>query len=345
LSAVAVTLGVFLAETAILAGFLAGSILPSPALLLHSCIVLALFLWAGLTQKRSGNLVWPLMLAAVTASMGPAGAGGALLTMVLTRYFRRDAMPFDSWYASLFPEEHGIPHPLLPAGMDSVSVTEAVGVASFIDVLGFGTLNQKQELVALITRHFRPAFAPALRMALGDSANAIRVQAASAVARIEDEFMKRSFALGSSVARRKDAAELLALALHHDEYAATGLLDLDREADSRHRALEAYREYLRVQPSDLRAQAAVGRLLIQSGKVEEAAQWLDGCLEQDSSSNAMLLSYMEALFRLGRFSQLRELASRHSAEITQRAGFMDNSSEAVKLWAQPPLAACGRSHD
>src|SRR6185436_344770 len=131
--------------------------------------------------------------------------------------------------------------------VDSLDGLDTSSVAPFSDILFFGTLAQKQELISLMSRSFQPAFAPVLRAALDDANNAIRVQAASAITLIEDDFMRRSLSLASSVREKPGDPELLLKqARLHDDYARSGILDRDRERDSRKKALETYREYLRI---------------------------------------------------------------------------------------------------
>ena len=60
---------------------------------------------------------------------------------------------------------------------------------SFRDILALGSFEDKQAALAILTRRFTPPLAPALRLALNDPDAAIRVQAATAAARIEDLFL------------------------------------------------------------------------------------------------------------------------------------------------------------
>ena len=321
-----------LVEMAMLALVMAGDWSLAAAGLVHAAVVLALSLWTLLSPACRKDLRMPFLLTTMTCFMGPLGAFGVTVTMALTKLYGKSATPFEEWYASLFPEAQAQPaagfwHRVLSRGdLDQGSV------APFSDILFFGSLAQKQELISLVAKNFRPVFSPVLRMALDDSNNAIRVHAASAITTIEDEFLKRTLDLSAAVRRRPgDPSTLLRLARLNDEYAVAGILDRDRERQSREQAREAYREYLRLEPKDTEARTAIGRLLLIDRKYEEAANWLEESIRQDEPQP--LLLYMEALYNLGRFGDLRELVSARYSDLIQRGGMTLEAVETIKLWA------------
>jgi hypothetical protein len=77
----------------------------------------------------------------------------------------------------------------------------------------------------------------------------------------------------------------------------------------------------------------VGRLLLQSGKLEETCQWLKKTIERGEASSEATMAYMEALFRLGRFDELRRVARIYATQ-TDRWITQDESVETLKLWAK-----------
>jgi tetratricopeptide (TPR) repeat protein len=207
-------------------------------------------------------------------------------------------------------------------------------VAPFADILGFGTLEQKQELIGMIANEFQPTFAPTLRLALTDPNNAIRVQAASAITRVEDEFLQQSLALADEVRRHPgDARRIHALAAYHDAYASAGILDVDRARDSRQTARTAYLDYLQLQPLDHVTRAAVGRLLVQDGRYQDAADWLVEAIAAPEGRVHALLLWMEAQFNLGRFAEVRWAAVTHAKELIDREDTPLLARETLKLWA------------
>ena len=73
-------------------------------------------------------------------------------------------------------------------------------VEPFNDILSGGSVVQKQLALAKIARYFRPNLAPLLLQAIHDPDAAVRVQAATAMARIERDFMKRRMDLEKKLA-------------------------------------------------------------------------------------------------------------------------------------------------
>lgn len=326
-------------EVVVVYMLLKGQVSAAFAAFLHAAIVAGLALWTWRSKRFRGDIGWPLLLTTLLVVFGPLGALGTLVTMSLTRFYSRSAIPFEEWYASLFPERRIDPSGELVQRIRahlSAGATGTAGVTPFVDILAFGTLAQKQELITLVTKHFQPAFAPALRMALRDPNSSIRVQAASSVTKIENDLMARSMELGDAVQSQPSNPQLLlALAAHYDEYAATGLLDPLQEAASRESALAAYRKYLTIQPGDEHARAAAGRLLLRAGHAAEALDWIGGSIARGHLSADTLLPYMESLFSLHRYSDLREVARTHYKQLAADESLTGESLEAVKLWAAP----------
>ena len=330
-----VAVGVAGAEIVLVRLTVGGDISIFFGLAVHSLLVLGLGYWTSRARSLRADRRLPLLLTATTATLGPVGPLGTIFLLGLTTWFARSSLPFEEWYASLFPEEDI---------KDSVKLLERIqgggdqaapqtGVSSFIDILSFGTLEQKLDLVSLIAREYRPAFAPALRMALNEPSSTVRVQAASAVTTIEDNFSKQSQRLNESVKRRPSQPDLLlALARLYDDYSGAGILDKDRERAVREDALNTYEKYLKLAPDDDSARMAVGKLLVAGDRYADAVELLASFGNDDSAPPKALLLLMECLYRLNRFDELRELARARQAEIIE-ANFGIEVLETVKLWA------------
>jgi tetratricopeptide (TPR) repeat protein len=289
-------------------------------------------------DARSARALW--LLAVTFGAIGALGAAGTLLTIALGLHYDRHATPVDEWHRALFPEAEADQDEALWALVGVRRSDHRTTVAPFVDVLQHGSLAQKQAVVALIARHFRPAFAPALRLALVDPQNAVRVQAATAVSLIEAEATSQALDLERQRRERPDDLELLLrIARHEDQYAFTGLLDAAREQDSRARAIGALRAYLAARPEDVAAWHQLGRLFARLGRHEEALSCLREALRHGGSVETRLWA-MECLFHLRRFGELRLLA-RDSAESI--AGELQalpvETRQVLRLWVPDPVAA------
>lgn len=311
----------------------AGHIAPWLAVVAH---LLTAGVLAGVARAaRDAHRARALWLLAVgVGGLGPMGAAGAVLAVGLGRWFDRRATPIDEWRRALFPEGEVDKDEALWALVGVRQSDQRAGIAPFVDVLEHGALAQKQAVVALIARHFRPAFAPALRLALKDPQNAVRVQAATAVSLIEAGATSSALELERQRRERPgDLALLRELARHEDQYAFTGLLDAAREQESRTRAIEAFRAYLAARPDDAGAWHELGRLFARLGQYDEALPCLREALRLGGGVETRLWT-MECLFHLRRFADLRVLASESAAAMAaERQALPAQTPQMLRLWA------------
>jgi hypothetical protein len=268
-------------------------------------------------------------------AMGPLGSLGIGLTVTLRRSFARRATPFEEWYAALFPRITTTPtralyeRIVLRGGRPSKRST----VTPFLDIMALGTVQQKQAVIAMATDGFCPAFAPALRNALNDSEPAIRVQAATAFARIENRFLNRAMTLQAGLAERPhDADVILELARHHEECAESGILDDGRAQTELTKALAYYERVAALRRGDGMVAEAAARLLLRLGRPDQAMLWLKPLAVRSDASHEALAGYLTCLFHRKHFGRLRE-ACRLSGRRTDHALLPNGVGEALRLWS------------
>lgn len=341
-------------------GILAGSL----ALVLGECLLLALAatdvlsvaaafalhvlvggsaaLVAAARHREGRDVRLHLLLAVTTLGCGPFGALGTLGLAVVARWGQRASRPFQEWYESLFPEHEESISERVYDRVKSQLDDEDGEPASFADLVRFGSLEEKQAVIAIVGKHFKPAFAPILELALQDPVNAVRVQAATAISIVESRFSEAIVELTARLeAHPERSSDLLALARLYDDYAFTGLLDAERESNNREKALQCYQRYLLAEPDDASTKLAVGRLLLRAERYEEAAFWLKGVMHRDDPSPQLAIWYMECLFHLRRFAELRLWARRYAARIeSSPESFPPAALGTLSLWsASDPEAA------
>jgi hypothetical protein len=300
----------------------------------HLTLIGALCVWFRYSPGLRADVRLPLLLISGTAALGPVGPAGALVTMALARWYMRKATPFDEWYRALFPETRQEAGDEFAAYVARSDLDNPASLAPFAEVLTFGSLQQKQALLALISRSFRPAFGPILKRALTDPSNAIRVQAATAMNRIEHGMHERTLELSHQVSEHPgDPEALRALAQNYDRYVYSRILDVRREEELRERALEAYRQYAVAQPDDPESQIAMSRLLLRGGRYAEAADALQKAMKAGVATSQAGLWYMESLYNLGRFAELREYAAPRPERLDGADSLPRAALEAVHLWA------------
>ncbi len=277
------------------------------------------------------------LLAVVSAGAGIFGTLGALLGLLGTQFFRARSQHFSEWYQSIFPtdtpSEPQVIYDSINEGLDENP--RAYGVMPFVDVMRLGTENQKRRALAKMTSRFSPRFAPAFKVALSDGNNTIRVQAATAIAKVERDFGRKLVRIEEARAENpKDMHLTMALAKFYDDYAFTGVLDPELEKLNRERALATYTSYLQADPNSQDAWVSVGRLLYRNKQWEEAADWFRHAIDRGWRMNSMLLWYFECLFRLGQFRELRRALLEHGRGIVGQEELPKDVREAVSLWMQ-----------
>jgi tetratricopeptide (TPR) repeat protein len=320
------------------AGFLA--LAPVSLLLMaHLALVLVLVLGAVALWQGGGRSPLFILFVVATVTMGPLGSLGSALCAMLHRPLSRRATPFEAWYASLFPQSQVsrttdlYKRIALRGGGPEISSS----AASFADVMALGTVRQKQAVLTIIGDDFRQSFAPALLSALNDAEPAIRVQAATAMARIEGRILERGMALEERHLANPTAADtMLALAQHHDNYANNGIIDAARAQAERRQALEFYERVAELSPDTPGVGLATGRLLLRLGYPEQALKYLEAAAAVDASAcPEALVWYLECLFRLRHTARLRHNARQH-AELLASARLPDEIREAARLWSEAP---------
>lgn len=308
----------------------------------HAVVCAVLFLWAAAVRRRHGDWRFPAIMAMTICVMGVVGAAGSFLGLVLHAWYRRNALPFAQWYASLFPRSDDSAMEELRQNLRGAD--EATSIAPFIDILREGGTNRRLVVVALMGRHFRLEFAPALKLALQDRNSAVRVQAGNAIAQIENRFFRQADRLAAAVRNNPDdAALMLDLARHYEEYADTGILDDERRQENYEIALETYLQAAEINPGDGPVKAAIGRLLLKERRYAEAEPWLKEATKTASDDTRATLLYMEALFHMGRWRDLRELSREHADIVSGDPDLPPEAAEAVALWAnlEPAVASGG----
>lgn len=317
--------------------FLGTGMWPVIPLLIH-CLISGVVALIAYAQYRKGMDVQHLALLSIVSSVaGIFGAVGALLGFIFSVVFRGRSYHFNEWYGTIFPTD-------LPSKPQTIydSITEGLdenpssySVMPFADVMRLGSENQKRRALAKMTSRFNPRFAAAFKTALSDNNNTIRVQAATAIAKVEREFAAKLERIEMARAKQPNDAQLtLALAKFYDDYAFTGVLDAELEKLNRARAISSYKTYLQLDPNSAEAWVAIGRLLYRDQQWAEAADWFRAALDRGWKMNAMVLWYFECLFRLGQFRDLRRAILEFGRGVTSQEELPNDVREAVTLWMQ-----------
>jgi tetratricopeptide (TPR) repeat protein len=301
---------------------------------LGACAVVAVAALSRADDRDEHRLIQ--MLAATLPFFGALAPVALLAFYPLYLRFRITATPFAEWYRKLFPEDEG---PLSTRLYQSIVRRELprgdyTPVVSYMDIVQHGTVEQRIAVIATVARNFRPVFSPVLRAAIADDNPEVRVQAATAVAKLTDDFVGRMQALEIVLARApQDPERVRKLAQAYDEYAYTGILDEALEQNNRLRALQLWLTYCEMVPDDNEATLAVGRLLMRLERHALAAQWLERSFAEGRATRQAVLWYMEVLYAQGRTDALRALAAQTVTDLAQDRTLSPRAVSAAQLWA------------
>ena len=245
-------------------------------ILAHMAIVLLLTLCAWALYRNKGDSRFVIVLCLAVLAAGPFGALGTMLAIIVGMGSRKTYRSFDEFFEGLSPSlqktRSQVIYEDIMSGRDDAS--DQHSVIPFLDVISFGSEVQKRQALAKMTNHYQADFAPVFRKALNDPSNMIRVQAATAIARVESQFLKRMNKLSVTKLLAESNPEMLrAVAEHYDNYAYTGLLDKDTEIMNRSKALELYNKYLQLKPDDHDIYVKIGRIMMKNGQHAQACHW------------------------------------------------------------------------
>ena len=286
--------------------------------------IISVFVVAGsLPWLRRGDSSAGMALYVISlVALGPIGVIGCAMMGLVRWISSRSAISFEEWYERLFPRALADRAQALYELIEwrGAKPSRESTVAPFCDVLDQGSVTQKQSVVTLIADHFKPEFSPALQQALNDPEPAIRVQAATAVARIENHFLQQSVVLQEERAKDPGNSSIMRkIALHHESYARTGLLDSERAASERTIALDINMKLLRASPHDPELVATVARLLLELDRPALAMRLLMPWLRAKSIPHPLVAPMAEALYSLKRLSLLRRISTRLLGSLTASA--------------------------
>lgn len=294
-------------------------------------------LWAAIRQY---DLKLPLLFLILTAVMGIFGAGICVVITLLYALYSRHSTSFADWYATLFPEDAGADHNMLyerlMLGWDDFS--EKNHPIPYMDIITLGTDHQKATALNKITRHFSPELAPVLVKALDDKSNAIRVQAASVLAKLEQGFSQTALGLEKKIAKHSGGVKLIKLVLqlaqHYDTYAHAGfIIDKDREYLLRNKAIQIYERYLELNPQHKEVYFYLGRLYLKNRNIEEAYALLSSHMEDNENpSPAAIWCYIECLYHKRDYDTIKRFAKSCFPRLNLHDSETFKVIEMIRLW-------------
>ncbi|NGX57688.1 MAG: hypothetical protein K940chlam3_00582 [Chlamydiae bacterium] len=275
------------------------------------CIFLLLRGWGGR---------YTYLIALLVGLMGPFGAGMGLVVLglyVLDTFFVDSA---SNLIKELMPKmeksKSEALYDRIQSGMESPEVD--VEVTPLKDIMKMGTRKQKLVAIEKVLQYYHPEFIPALKMAIVDEDNSVRVLAATAISSLEDHFHKRFIELEADCLHLPDDPEtILRFADHCFEYAKFDIFEEGRLKAIREIAIEKYKEYLNLRPEDKHIFFQLGSLYFNNGNYELAQETIESLTKQpETFTQDVYLKLMDIYFHGKDFFKMHKLTNDNYTFLT-----------------------------
>jgi len=311
------------------------------AVLLHGLYCGVFLLLRSWYKKIEENNALPELAFLFVLTLGPLGAVGIILTLLLYAHYRKNSTAFEIWYKELVPQqvktdqERLIEQFILLGKEEKYQPMDPV---PFADVLSSGDQSAKRAMLTLMLRNFHPSFAPVFHQALKDSDSAIRVHAASVITRIKENFQVENMKLEKRrLNRPSDLENLTRLAKHYDERATAGLSDDESLEQYRQKARSLYAELHKKSPSDITILWLWGRVLLRSGEFIKAAKVFENALDlldarAEAADPFQLVWYLECLYERSRYTKLRQQIRKYRNQIPEDSILQLTVIDNIDLW-------------
>ena len=268
--------------------------------------------------------------------LGPLGCLIAIIATTFHLVFARSFQGnFSDWlYQHLFVLESQEKtsdkiYQRIVAGQEEVS--KNIDTEPLVDVMNFGTIEQKQAALIKVVKYFRPHLTPVLQMGLHDSNNSIRVQAAAGLAKLQDEFHKKYMRYECKVTDGSATdEELVHFARICEEYSSSALLDSERKSSAIKQSIRLYEKAIERVPDLIELKSSLIRVLLIDRETERANAHMTMLLEKIGKPSPQVgETVLELLFALGRYVEMQKYAKEWHGQVRVL-------SDSHALWSDEP---------
>ncbi|MBN2642950.1 MAG: hypothetical protein JXR78_14965 [Victivallales bacterium] len=259
-----------------------------------------------------------ILACVLVAFMGPFGGLISLICntfhLILTWRFKSN---FSEWIFSYLFEmdasekESDKIYNRITAGQE---VFGSIDTEPLVDIMDFGTLEQKQAALIKLVRNFTPELMAVLKKALNDPSNAIRVQAAAGLAKLQNDFNRQyTYYERKVIDSTGDVEELKGFARICEEYYNSRMLDQERTAKAVRRSIALYEQAITLEPDDIDLKISLIRILQVNDQTKYAYEILKDIINSIQNPDMETIdTVMQLLMKTGRFAEMKAFASRVS---------------------------------
>lgn len=295
---------------------------------------------------RKGHIQTHVLATIFVIFMGPLGCLIAMIASTFHLIFARSFQGnFSDWlYQHLFVLESQEKasdkiYQRIVAGQEEVS--RNIDTEPLVDIMNFGTIEQKQAALIKVVKYFRPHLTPVLQMGLHDSNNSIRVQAAAGLAKLQDDFHKKYMRYERKVTEGSATdEELVHFARICEEYSSSALLDSERKSSAIKESIRLYEKAIERVPDRIELKSSLIRVLLIDREMERANAHMTMLLEKIGKPSPQVgETVLELLFALGRYVEMQKYAKEWRDEgrvINDSHALWSDDLTGVKMeWGKP----------
>jgi hypothetical protein len=325
-----------MAEIFLLHQFYLGNISFNILLVLHVFLLIALSIILLLFSLFELDLKLIVSTFVLVAFMSAVGALCACIMILAYLFFSRHYVDVNELIADLLAvrkrdQAENLYENLLASYEDYSGKSHSV---PYQDVLAVGTEDQKLIVLGKIDHFYNRSFAPLLFSAIQDKSNLIRVCAATVITKLHAKLLSKLHMLEEIYySHQTSLKNLYKLAEYYDVCAASQLFDATLEGMFRYKAVALYERYLKTEKNDIAVKFSLGRLYLHINLPRKAYHLLKPRAMQLNAPMNTRLWFMECMFILHKYDELREYAKMCQAMQSSKLYASIDHSEVISAWA------------
>ncbi len=201
-------------------------------------------------------------------------------------------------------------------------------VDAFRDVLQTNDPRLEENAISKLSRSLTKQSVNILKDVVKTSTSDTKILAASALIEMEDTIIAKIDTLRAQVYQNPDEDGILELARAYDLYCYLGVLDTVSEKYYQNLALEQYETFLQIASGHREANLEYGRILLNSGRTEDAIKNLRLALALSPEDVNPQIWLAEAYYRSHDYDNVRKLCTK----LANAKKLPENLSEVVDWW-------------
>lgn len=283
------------------------------------------------------DLRYPIMNLAFVFFLGPFGAFLFMATTLLSSFYLRRVEPLEKTIGEFFPQD--------PEDENAFRVYERIRFGldvydpdkipySYEEVMRYGTEAQKKTAIERILKYFRKEFTKPLLQALSDKASSVRILAATAVARIDNQYSEHLKKIEEEVLQNPNDADLqFKYANLLESLSELDLIDTDRREKLREKAIVIFEELEKEYPENKDISFSLGKLYLNSNQLQKAIFYLYNLKDKHGFvDDEALKELFKALFKNKQYQKIREIIKENNIKVKGEAATHDILIDEIMLW-------------